>query len=105
MGFKGHLQWLEGCLGEEEIDLPVTIHMNMTRSEIPAHRLGSHAPNAPALPAASSPVPSVVAGPLVLLLQILSLNGNLSACISSPSAALRGYSGKSPLSSPGRRVP
>ena len=41
MGFKGHLQWLEGCLGEEEIDLPVTIYMNMARSEIPAHRLGS----------------------------------------------------------------
>ena len=41
MGFKGHLQWLEGCLGEEEIDLPVTIYMNMTRSAIPAHRLGS----------------------------------------------------------------
>lgn len=41
MGFKGHLQWLEGCLSEEEIDWPVTIYMNMTRSEIPAHRLGS----------------------------------------------------------------
>lgn len=41
MGFKGHLQWLEGCLGEEEVDLPVTIYMNMTRSEILAHRLGS----------------------------------------------------------------